>query len=146
MVKRGRPLAKTERVEPTPETVIKHHPDPLSVLDPALQRLGHEIAIIHAALSGRVNARTMKWQEGRSPSKSRDPIERIKHDRLADYLDWLKALARERIKSGAIFDMIADMRPPYIVDTAYRLPTGTAGEWLLHSLKLYGGVATRSTG
>src|SRR3990167_574938 len=131
---------QAERTSPTPETALKLTPDPLAVFDPALQRLGHEIALIHAALSGRLKARAMQWQEGRRPSKSKDPNERVNYERVEDYLEWLKNLARHRIRSGPVFDMISDMRPPHSVDAAYRLHPGTAAEWLIHSLELYGGV------
>ena len=129
---------QAERIPPTPETALKLAPDPLAIFEPALQRIGHEIAIIHAALSGRLNARTMKWQEGRAPSKRRDPIDRIKHERVADYLDWLKSLARAHIQSGPVFEMISDLHPPHWVDRTYKLRPGTAAEWLIMSLQLYG--------
>ena len=145
VAKRGRPALDAEQAErtlPTRETALKLVPDPLAIFEPALQRIGHEIALIHAALSGRLNARTMKWQEGRAPSKRRDPIDRIKHERVADYLDWLKSLAREHIQSGPVFEMISDLHPPHWVDSTYKLRPGTAAEWLIMSLQLYGGGTT----
>ena len=128
---------KTERIAPTPETALKLRPDPLASLAPAFQAIANEIVRTYYALCGKLNARAMQWEEGRAPSKSLDPIERIKDAQVARYVDWRKAMAKRHIKAGPVLDVLADMFPPYQVDKAYGLQPGTTAQWTLESLNIY---------
>ena len=43
----------------------------------------------------------------------------------------------------AVFEMISDLHPPHWVDVTYKLRPGTAAEWLIQSLHLYGDPTAR---
>jgi hypothetical protein len=133
--KAGRPR-KEERIGPTPETALKHHPDPLQACEAEHQAYGLEIARTHAALTGRLNARAQAYeQRGRSHG---DALDKIKSHRIERYNDWRNWLKANIAYPHAVIDIIVEMIPPYVQDRKYWLRPGVSGEWLLMALVKYG--------
>ena len=153
VVKKGGPARKDahqERIPPTPQTVLRHHPDPLDDCGKEMKDLGLEIARIRSAIAGKLYSRAQRYEEGRSPSHG-EPLKRWckceskleqnscnRSCRLKSYVSWLAWLKQQITYPNAVLEIICEMAPPYTMDRKYWLKPGVSGQWVMEALEQYG--------
>lgn len=128
-------VVREERIEPTPETLAKLMPPNLAHLRPEYQRAACEIEMGYRLIVAEVGTRSATLGEG--SKGDRGDWRTYERDAVGSYRRWVGELARRRLPTAAMLEIIVDGRHGWEIDKAHGWRAGMAAEFLIEALEIF---------